>query len=91
MKATKIRMRNGCGSSNSLLEIEQIYITGCESVGYYHKDKLFDYLKLHPGSIRVNVAPYPELMPAIGTNNEKFVKSTPDHSQNDHLLNLPRE
>ena len=51
MKATKIKMRPGCRSSQSLLEIDQVYITGCKEPGYYKKEDLHDHLKKHPGTI----------------------------------------
>ncbi len=91
MKATKIKMKTGCGTSNNLLEIDSIYLTGCKEDGYYKKDKVHDYLKDNPGTIQVNISPYPNVIPAVSINNEKYVKSSPNSSNNDNLLSLPRE
>jgi len=43
MKATKIKMKPGCGYSNSLVEIEQIYLEGCQEDEYYYKSSLHDF------------------------------------------------
>lgn len=91
MKATKIKMNTGCGTSDSLLEIDSIYITGCKNEGFYKKAKVYDYLKENPGTIQVNIKPYPNLIPMLSSNKEKFVKSTPNNTSKDNLLSLPRE
>ncbi|MDD4295329.1 MAG: DUF3892 domain-containing protein [Ruminiclostridium sp.] len=91
MRATKIKMKNGCGTSNNLLEIDSIYLTGCTQDGFYAKAAVHDYIKTHPGSIQVNIYPYPNVIPAISVNGEKYVKSTPDSTTTDNLLRLPRE
>ena len=91
MKATKLKMRPGCGSSQSLLEIDQIYIEGCTNPGYFKKEALHDYLKEHPGTIQVNIYPYQKVIPAISGRGEKYVRSAPDNSTYDDLLDLPRE
>lgn len=89
--ATKIHMQQGCGNSQNLLEIESIYLSGSDSPGPYSKAVLYDYLKDHPGSIKVNIAPFPVVIPALSTREEKYVKSTPDAWERDNLLSLPRE
>lgn len=91
MRATKIRMKSGHGTSDSLLEIDSIYLTGCKDDGFYKKDKIYDYLKENPGTIQVDIYPYPNVIPALSPNNEKYVKSTPNSSNKDNLLSLPRE
>ena len=35
MKAIKIKMKRGSFQSNSLLEIDEIYLTGCSNEGYF--------------------------------------------------------
>jgi hypothetical protein len=35
MRATKIKMKSGCGKSDNLLEIDSVYVTGCTNPGYY--------------------------------------------------------
>lgn len=91
MKATKIKMKPGCGTSNNLLEIDSIYLTGCQEDGYYKKASVHDYVKDNPGSIQVNIYPYPNVVPATSVNGEKYVKSSPNSSDKDNLLCLPRE
>lgn len=91
MRAIKLKMRAGCGTSNNLLEIDSIYLTGCDSERYYKKEALHDYLKKNPNTIQVNIYPFPQVIPALSANNEKYVKSTPNSSTNDNLLGLPRE
>lgn len=91
MKATKIKMKPSCGSSNDLTEIDQIYIVGAQPDGYYSKATVHDYLKKHPNSVQVNIYPYPDLQPMISSNGEKYVRSEPDSTGRDNLLRLPRE
>ena len=90
MKATKIKMKPGCGSSNDLTEIDEIYLTGCSEDGFYKKAVVHDYLQKNPGTVQVNIYPYPNCIPAISTKGEKYVKSTPDSTKRDNLLSLPR-
>ena len=90
MKATKIRMKSGCYYSNNLTEIDEIYIEGCDTPGFYKKSVVHDHLKKYPRSIQVNIYPYPDLIPEISSNGEKYVRSTPNNYQHDNLLDLPR-
>lgn len=90
MKATKIKMKNGCGTSNNLLEIDAIYLTGCNKEQFYTKAAVHDYIKENPGSIQVNIAPYPNLIPVISSQGEKYVRSAANDSTTDNLLRLPR-
>jgi len=85
--ATKIKMKYGCQHSQNLLEIDQIYIHDC---GWCTKEYLYDYLKHYPETVVVNIHPYPYLIPALSSNLEKYVRSTPNSSEHDNLLNLPR-
>ena len=57
MKATRIKMKVGCGNSTKTIEIDQIYIEGCTNPGFFKKADIHDYLKTHPNSIRVNISP----------------------------------
>ena len=91
MKATKIKMKPGCGFSNNLQEIDKIYLEGCQEDGYYYKSAIYDFLKRNPNSIQVNIYPYPDLQPVISQNGEKYVRSEPNYIGKDNLLNLPRE
>ena len=75
MLAEKIKMRDGCYNSNSLVEIDKIYISGCSKPGWFDKSIIHDYLKTNPNSIKVNRWPYPYLTPATSQYGEKYVKS----------------
>jgi len=90
MYATKIKMQQGCYSSQSLTEIDEIYIEGCDNPGYFKKAVLHDYVKEHPGSIQVKISPYPNVIPATSSRGEKYVRSTPNDYTHDNLLDLPR-
>lgn len=91
MYATKIKMKSGCYSSNSLLEIDSIYIEGCDNPGFFKKAVLHDFLKDNPDSIQVKIKPYPNVIPATSSRGEKYVRSTPNDYTHDNLLDLPRE
>lgn len=90
MKATKIKMKIGCQYSNNTTEISAIYIEECDNPGFFTKDTLYDFLKTNPGTIQVNIYPYPNLVPALSRNREKYVRSEPNDTPNDNLLKLPR-
>ena len=91
MYATKIKMQRGCYYSQNLLEIDEIYIEGCDNPGFFKKSVIHEYLKEYPGSIQVKVYPYPEVVPAVSINGEKYVRSSPNSNERDNLLSLPRE
>ncbi|NCD08748.1 MAG: DUF3892 domain-containing protein [Negativicutes bacterium] len=90
MKATKIKMMSGCSNSNNLLEIDEIYIEECTNPGFFKKAAIHDHVKAHPGSIKVNIYPFPDVVDAISVNHEKYVKSSPNSTTKDNLLSLPR-
>lgn len=90
MLATKIKMKTGYENSYKTTEISHIYIEGCNNPGYFSKADLYDYLKKAPNSIQVNIYPYPNLVPALSSNQEKYVRSEPNDTPNDNLLKLPR-
>lgn len=90
MKATKIKMKPGCGTSNNLLEIDSIYLTGAKDEKFYAKAAVHDAVKENPGCIQVNIAPYPNLVPATSAQGEKYVRSAANDSTADNLLKLPR-
>ena len=91
MKATKIKMQHGCYYSQKPVEIDSVWITGCAKPGYYKKADLYDYLQTNPGTIQVDIWPYPHLIPAVSSRGEKYVRSTPDTYRHDDLMDLPRE
>ena len=91
MYVTKIKMKKGCYYSSNLVEIDQLYITGCQTPGYYKKEDIHDYVKNNPRSIKVNCYPYPIVVAAVSVNGEKYVRSSPNGYTHDNLLDLPRE
>lgn len=91
MYATKIHMNSGCQNSNYLTDIDSIFLTGNNTDKWYKKAVLHDHLKEHPNSIKVNISPYPYLIPAVSSQGEKYVRSEPDSTKADNLLRLPRE
>ena len=91
MYVTKIKMKPGCYNSSKLDEIDQLYITGCTNPGYFKKAAIHDYVKEHPGTIKVDRYPYPAIIDAVSSNNEKYVRSSPNDYTHDNLLDLPRE
>ncbi len=91
MYATKIKMKSGCYYSSDLLEIDSIYIEGCDNPGFFKKKALHDFLKREPGSIQVKIWPYPNAIPATSSLGEKYVRSAPNDYTHDNLLDLPRE
>lgn len=86
--AQKIKMIKGMEHSSNLLEIDEIFVTG---FGWRKKSFYSDYLTTYPGSIAVNIYPYPNLVKQLSINNEKYVKSKPNKFGFDNLLDLPRE
>lgn len=90
MRAVRIRMKPNSFSSNDLLEIDEIYVEGCSNPGFFKKEILHDFLRKNPHTIQVNIYPYPDLIPAVSVNREKYVRSTPDNTTRDNLLRLPR-
>ena len=89
MYATKIIMQQGCSNSNSTQEIAEIYID-CKTPRYYTKAEVYSHLKKHPDTIKVKISPYPFLIPAVSSNGEKYVRSAPNDTEHDNLLELPR-
>lgn len=88
--ATKIKMRTGYRDSQKLTEIDSIYLEGVDKPGFYTKESIHDYLKTYPGTIKVNLRPYPDVIPAVSIYREKYVKSEPNQYGDDNLLCLPR-
>lgn len=91
MKVEKIKMKPGCYYSSKLIEIDQLYVTGCANPGYFKKEVIHDFVKENPGSIIVNRYPYPAVIDAVSANGEKYVRSSPNDTTTDNLLSLPRE
>jgi hypothetical protein len=77
--------------SRSSEVIDSVYINGNGISGYYKKEVLYHFLILFPGSIRVNIPPFPLCVP-VGGGKGKHIRSYPDSTAlNDNLLDLPRE
>ena len=86
--AAKIRMKPLCHYSQTLTEIDSIYL---ENSGWYKKADVHEFLISHPNEIAVNIYPYPKLIPELSSKGEKYVRSTPNTYGKDNLLALPRE
>lgn len=91
MYAKRIKMNYGCKNSSNIQEIAEIYVDGCNNPGYFKKSILYDFLKKNPGSIKVCISPYPDILPALNSLGEKYVRSEPNDTIRDNLLKLPRE
>ena len=87
MKATKIKMKSS-NSSNSLLEIDSIYID--ELCRLIKKEKLYDKIEYENWKVNVDIAPYYPKVKGVISNGEKYVKSVPNDSNVDNLLCLPK-
>jgi len=90
MYAKKIKMQQGCSSSNNTQEIAEIYVDGCDNQGFFPKATLHDYVNKNPNSIKVDISPYPYVVAATSSKGEKYVRSEPNDTPNDNLLKLPR-
>lgn len=89
---TKIKMGTGCYNSQDITEIDSVYLQGDNTDDFFKKSAVYDFLKKHPDTlVKVDIPPYPNVIPALSVNNEKYVKSTPNQYQYDNLLDLPRE
>lgn len=89
MYAMKIKMKRNCEYSQNVCDIDSIYLDDMHS--YHKKAEIYDYLRLNPKSICVNIYPYPYLVPAVSSTGEKYVRSKANDTTSDNLLNLPRE
>lgn len=85
-------MKSGFEQSNNQVEIDQIYLIGTVNIeGWYKKADIYNFIKNDNGIVKVNITPYPVLIPAISTKGEKYVKSVADETYKDNLMSLPRE
>ncbi|MCC8149581.1 DUF3892 domain-containing protein [Akkermansia sp.] len=87
--ATKIHFQYGCPAHPSEQDIQSIYLSGEELEGFYLKEQVYDMI-LQGEIIRVNIYPYPILEEMTSSKGEKYVRSMPNESRHDNLLNLPR-
>ncbi len=92
LKAIAIRLNWGCTSPKSCNDISEIRIRdtwGTED--WKAKGVVHDIVKASPGAVQVNIAPYPDLVPATSMYGEKYVRSEPNDTEHDNLLKLPRK
>ncbi len=87
--ATAIKMKSGCNNSSNLLEIDQIYLSNSKD-GWYKKASIHDYVKSNPGDVKVSNQYGPNVIDCVSSNGEKYVKSSPNNTKSDNLLELPR-
>ncbi|SEI01174.1 DUF3892 domain-containing protein [Akkermansia glycaniphila] len=89
-KATKIKLKDGCTSPKSTLEISEIYLEGVNKEGFYTKAAVHDFVK-DENVVTVNIGPsYPKLIAVVSPKGEKYVRSEPNDTKDDNLLKLPR-
>lgn len=89
MHATHIRLKTGTCTVSSCIDIEAIFIEGAEPEVAYLTENVHDFLIHYPGSITLGVFPWKELLPVVGANGEKYIRTEKDDSPNDALLSLP--
>lgn len=87
--ATKLHFQYGCPVHPSEQDIQSIYLSGEGLEGFYLKEQVYDMI-LQVEIIRVNIYPYPILEEMTSSKGEKYVRSMPNESRHDNLLNLPR-
>ena len=88
----KIIMKNGFLKSNNQEEIDSLHIVNLPlGTGWYKKEIVYDLILNNKFEIHVNISPYPLLIPSKSFKNEKYVKTVNDDTQNDNLMNLPKE
>lgn len=88
--AKQLKMKPGCRYSDSVLEIDEIYLDGCQTPGFYKKAVVHDFVKANPGSVKVNIWPYPTVVHETSKYGEKYVRSSPNKYDHDNLLDLPK-
>ncbi len=86
--ADKISMKYGCEYSNKQIEIRKVHIL---NLGWFNKEDIYDYIKYSNGTVKVNISPYPSLIPVLSAQGEKYVRSVSDETIKDNLMSLPRE
>ncbi|MEG0382288.1 MAG: DUF3892 domain-containing protein [Christensenella sp.] len=89
LKATAIKMIPEYYGLYSAEEIDSIFLQGATTNGLYKKEIVYDYLKRYPKSIQVAIYPYPYLVPVLSEQNNKYVRSEPNDTPSDNLLQLP--
>ena len=88
--ATAVRMYSGKESSNSLLEIDKIYLQA-NTGAWYTKEAIHDYVQENPGQVVVGTLNGPDVIPCTSKYGQKYVKSNPNDNVYDNLLYLPRK
>ena len=91
MLVKKIKMKPGCLYSNSLSDIQEIFLTGCLDERFYFSGTICGIVKTNPGSVQVDIESFPDVMAVLDANGREYICSQPDDSGVDFLLRLPRE
>ena len=96
IRATRIRMKPSYSNTSTyysleaqLLEIDEINLISATWNGWYKKAIVHDYIN-SGNEVTVDIYPNPRLIAVVSKNNEKYVRSSPNDSTHDNLLNLPR-
>lgn len=95
--ATRIRMKPNnrstsvfCSLEAQLLEIDEIFLSYPTRAEWVKRSIVHDFVESGT-EVHVNIAAYPKLIATVSSNDEKYVRSSPNSSTYDNLLSLPRE
>ena len=89
--ATAIKMCTGCEHSDDVEKIDKIYLVNSNEGNWYTKEVIHDHLVKNPETIAVGTKSGPKVVPRTSVNGNKYVKSAPNHTTKDNLLELPRK
>ncbi|WP_050498005.1 DUF3892 domain-containing protein [Oenococcus oeni] len=86
--ATAVKMQSGRAYSHDVLAIDSIQLKYSNGdISWSKKEDIYNHLLIYPKSIKVNISPYPDLIPEHD-GFTKYVKSQPDRTGDDKLLSL---
>lgn len=88
MKAQKVRPETSSRNLRSVGEIAEIYIDEWDC--FVCKETLHEFLRENPGSIQVDILPFPNLIPGISASGARYVRSKPDRHPQDNLVDLKK-
>lgn len=87
MQVNKIKMKKGRLCSYNPLDIQGVYIDDI----YYCVEEVYDYIANTDEKIYIKGKKDVYLVNVLALNGSKYLRTTPNESFIDNLLNLPRE
>lgn len=87
MQVNKIKMKKGRLCSYNPLDIQGVYIDDI----YYCVEEVYDYIASTGDKIYIKGKKDVYLVNVLALNGSKYLRTTPNESFIDNLLNLPRE